>query len=79
MFYSTDKLNPTFATKIEQKMFDKKFGGFVIEKSSECLVALTPKIYYFYNTDENTKIIEKQYKVKGVCKRQNPLTPLSYI
>jgi hypothetical protein len=74
-FYSTYGSNQKFQSKIEQKMFDKKFGGFAFEKSSECLIALAPKVYYYFNLDEVEKINEKQYKVKGVCKRQNPLTP----
>jgi hypothetical protein len=78
-FYSTDNSNPSFESKLEQKKFDKKLGGFAIEKECECLVALAPKVYYFYNLGDEAKCIEKQYKVKGVCKRQNPLKPMDYI
>jgi hypothetical protein len=57
-FYTTNKTNPTFANKIKQKKFDKKLGGFAIEKECECLVALALKVYYFYNLGDDEKCIE---------------------
>jgi hypothetical protein len=40
-----------------------------VEKESDCLIALAPKVYYFYDFSEINKVNEKQYKVKGVCKK----------
>jgi hypothetical protein len=43
-FYSTgDK--PTFASKLEQKQFDKKLLGLEIEKQCDNMIALAPKMY----------------------------------
>jgi hypothetical protein len=50
-----------------------------VEKESDCLFALAPKVYYFYDFDHSNEVNEKQYKVKGVCKKQNPLTPNDYL
>jgi hypothetical protein len=89
-FYSSNNSNPVFENKTEEKLFNKKFGGFSIKKASDCLVAPCPKVYCFYNLKDILVVNEKQYgqrprmplasyKVKGVCKKQNPLTPQDYI
>jgi hypothetical protein len=43
-FYSTGA-KPTFASKLEQKQFDKKLLGLEIEKQCDNMIALAPKMY----------------------------------
>jgi hypothetical protein len=90
-FYSTNNSNPKFKTELEQRLFDKKLGGFAIEKQDDCAIAEAPKSYNtfslpvnFHKSNPNditlniTDGISRHYTTKGVRKCQNPLTVKDY-
>jgi hypothetical protein len=77
-FFSTDNSNPTFPDKISQKKFDKKLLGFAIEKESDCVVALAPKVYIPFNRD-GASVKDGGPRVKGVKLSQNPLSAQCYM
>jgi hypothetical protein len=90
-FYSSDNSNPKFKSKLEKKLFDKKLGGFAIEKQDDCAIAEAPKSYNTFSlpvnfhkgkddrlTLEITNGISRHYTAKGVRKCQNPLTVKDY-
>jgi hypothetical protein len=77
-FYSTDNSNPIFTDTLSKKKFDKKLLGFAVEKESDCVIALAPKVYIPYNLD-NSVVKDGGPRVKGVKLSQNPLSAQSYI
>jgi hypothetical protein len=90
-FYSTNNSNPKFKTELEQRLFDKKLGGFAIEKQDDCAIAEAPKSYNTFSLPVNfhklntnnltldiTEGISRHYTAKGVRKCQNPLTVKDY-
>jgi hypothetical protein len=76
-FYSTNNTNPSFDTPKAQMAFDKKLLGLAIEKECENMIALAPKLYTCFNTEDACdKVISR--KVKGVSLRQNDIQVSDY-
>jgi hypothetical protein len=76
-FYSSDNSNPSFETNLERKLFNKKLGGFAIEKQCDCVIALAPKMYTCFNlSDKGWKT--KGIRIKGVKMSQNKIKSKNY-
>jgi hypothetical protein len=73
-FYSSDSSNPVFTSKLEQLQFDKKLLGLAIEKQSDSMVALAPKVYTCFNSEKTIST-----RSKGVNPKQNPTSADDYI
>jgi DNA polymerase elongation subunit (family B) len=75
-FYSTTQ-KPTFQTKLDKQLFDKKLGGLEIEKHCDSMIALAPKMYSCIN-DKNKPV---EIRVKGVSTKvqKKEITPDHYI
>jgi hypothetical protein len=67
-FYSSDNFNPKFTTYIEKMGFDKKLLGYEIEKQSQHMIVLAPKMYTAFNGDSIVNL-----KLKGVDIKQTNL------
>jgi hypothetical protein len=77
-FYSSDGSNPKFNTKLEDDLFRKKLGGLELEKQSDGMIALAPKLYTAFNID--LYVMETaSLHAKGVKLSQNKLTPQDFI
>jgi hypothetical protein len=72
-FYSSDNSNPTFETAIERMGFDKKLLGYAIEKQSQHMIALAPKMYRAFNDNSTISL-----KLKGVSIKQTNLNNYHY-
>jgi hypothetical protein len=79
-FYSTATTKPTFNTKLEQQLFDKKLGGLAIEKHCDSMIALAPKMYSCINNKADD-IIPVESRVKGVRTviKEKEIRPEHYI
>jgi hypothetical protein len=73
-FYTSDNSNPTFETAIEKMGFDKKLLGYAIEKQSQHMIALAPKMYTAFNDDSTVSL-----KLKGVSIKQTNLNSYHYL
>jgi hypothetical protein len=73
-FYSSDNSNPTFSSPIEKMCFDKKLLGYAIEKQSQHMIALVPKIYTAFNDDSIVS-----FKLTGVSIKQTNLNNYHYL
>jgi hypothetical protein len=51
-FFSSDNSNPTFENKTDRKLFDKKLGGLDVEKQSDCVIADAPKVYTWFDLEQ---------------------------
>jgi hypothetical protein len=63
-FYSTNNSNPTFIKAIEKMEFDKKLLGYAIEKQSQHMIALAPKMYNAFNDDSTVSLKLKEVSIK---------------
>jgi hypothetical protein len=78
-FYCTDESKiPKFSTKLEQKKFKKRLGCFAIEKESDCVIALCPKVYIPFNRDKSS-VPGGKATAKGVNLSQNKLVESDYL
>jgi hypothetical protein len=73
-FYSSNSTNPKFDDVIEKMSFDKKLLGFAIEKQSQHMIALSPKMYTAFNDSSTLRL-----KLKGVSLKQANLKSFHYL
>jgi hypothetical protein len=78
-FYCSDESKvPKFLTKLDQKKFKKRLGCFAVEKESDCVIALCPKVYIPFNLDKS-KVPGGKATAKGVNLSQNKLVESDYL
>jgi hypothetical protein len=72
-FYSSDNSNPVFDNAIDKMKNDKKLLGFDSEKTSECMIALAPKMYITFNPYKIQSL-----KMKGLSIKQTDINNYHY-
>jgi hypothetical protein len=73
-FYSSNNTNPKFNDVVEKMSFDNKLLGFAIERKSQHMIALAPKMDTAFNDISTLSL-----KLKGVSLKQANLNSFHYL